>query len=148
MEFDALCSLTAETSMTEHNVTTIDRAVDELRATAFRPEIEGLRAVAVVAVLLYHAHLGPFRGGYIGVDVFFVLSGYLITRLMLSEIDRTGTVALPRFWARRARRILPASTLVVVTTVVATRWIADPLTQGFVNRSALAASSFVANILF
>jgi peptidoglycan/LPS O-acetylase OafA/YrhL len=148
VEFDALCSLTAETSMTEHNVTTIDHAVDELRATAFRPEIEGLRAVAVVAVLLYHAHLGPFRGGYIGVDVFFVLSGYLITRLMLSEIDRTGTVSLPRFWARRARRILPASTLVVVTTVVATRWIADPLTQGFVNRSALAASSFVANILF
>jgi len=114
----------------------------------FRPEIEGLRAIAVVAVLLYHARLGPFHGGYIGVDVFFVLSGFLITRLMINEVARSGTVSLPRFWARRARRLLPASALVVVATVVASRRMVDPLTQGFVNRSAVAASGFAANILF
>jgi peptidoglycan/LPS O-acetylase OafA/YrhL len=117
-------------------------------AADFRPDIEGLRALAVVAVLLYHAELGPFHGGYVGVDVFFVLSGFLITRLLLHEVDRTGTVSLPRFWARRARRLLPASTLVVVVTVIASRAVLDPLSQDFVNRSAVAASAFVANILF
>ncbi len=114
----------------------------------FRPEIEGLRAIAVVAVVLYHARLGPFHGGYIGVDVFYVLSGYLITRLMTGEVARTGTVALPAFWARRARRLLPGSTTVVAVTVLASSWLLDPLSQRFVNRSAIAASAFAANVLF
>ena len=114
----------------------------------FRPDIEGLRALAVLAVLLYHADLAGFDGGYIGVDVFFVLSGFLITRLLVSEVERTGTVSLSGFWGRRARRLLPASTLVVVVTLVASRFALDPLTQGFAARSALAASGFGANILF
>ncbi|MCU0505308.1 MAG: acyltransferase, partial [Chloroflexi bacterium] len=85
----------------------------------FRPDIEGLRAVAVVLVLLYHAGVPGFPGGYIGVDVFFVLSGFLITGLLLRELRGSGTISLPRFYARRARRILPASALVLVATVLA-----------------------------
>ena len=114
----------------------------------FRPDIEGLRAFAVVSVLLYHARLAHFDGGYIGVDVFFVLSGFLITRLIASEAETTGRVSLPGFWARRARRLLPASTAVLVVTVVASQFLVDPLTRGFVGRSAIAASVFGANLLF
>ena len=84
----------------------------------FRPDIEGLRAIAVALVVLFHAEIGPFGGGYIGVDVFFVVSGFLITSLLLGEVARTGTLSLPRFWARRARRLLPASCLVIVATVI------------------------------
>ncbi len=114
----------------------------------FRPDIEGLRALAVLSVLLYHARLAHFDGGYIGVDVFFVLSGFLITRLIASEVETTGRVSLPGFWARRARRLLPASTAVLVVTVVASQVLVDPLTRGFVGRSAIAASVFGANLLF
>lgn len=114
----------------------------------FRSDAEGLRALAVVSVLLYHADLLGFSGGYIGVDVFFVLSGFLITRLLVNEVGRTGTISLRHFWARRARRLLPASTLVLVATVIATGFLVDPLTRGFIVRSALAASAFAANILF
>src|SRR5215467_14506354 len=78
---------------------------------SFRPDIEGLRAIAVLLVVLDHAGVQLMRGGYIGVDVFFVLSGFLITGLLLREHDRVGRVSLPEFYARRARRILPASTL-------------------------------------
>ena len=114
----------------------------------FRPDIEGLRALAVILVLLYHARLANLGGGYVGVDVFFVLSGFLITRLLVAEVDHTGGIALGAFWARRARRLLPASTLVIVATLVASVVLLDPLTRGFTGRSAAAASVFGANLLF
>jgi len=104
--------------------------------------------VAVLLVLLYHAHLPPFRGGFIGVDVFFVLSGFLITSLLLRELGRTGTVSLANFWARRARRLLPASGLVLVATLVASRSMLDGLSQAELARDAIAASAFVVNIRF
>ena len=85
----------------------------------FRPDIEGLRAVAVVLVVLYHAGVPGFGGGYVGVDVFFVISGFLITGLLLRELDATGGISLARFYARRARRLLPAVALVIVVTLVA-----------------------------
>jgi peptidoglycan/LPS O-acetylase OafA/YrhL len=106
-----------------------------------------MRAVAVIAVLLYHAALGPFRGGYIGVDVFFVVSGYLITGVLLTEIG-DGVRVLPRFWARRARRLLPASAIVLVTTVIVGRFVLDPLTQRSLAHDAVAAAVFVVNIVF
>src|SRR5262245_46144444 len=84
-----------------------------------RADLEGLRAIAVVLVVLFHAGVKPLAGGYIGVDVFFVLSGYLITGLLVRELQATGRVALGSFYARRARRILPASLLVLVVTLVA-----------------------------
>ena len=118
------------------------------KAARFRPEVEGLRAVAVVLVLLYHAKLVGMTGGYIGVDVFFVLSGFLITSLLLRELTATGTVSLAGFWARRARRLLPASGLVVVATLIAGRLMLDGLSQGDLARDAIAACAFVANFRF
>ncbi|MEV4346321.1 acyltransferase family protein [Actinoplanes sp. NPDC049596] len=85
----------------------------------FRPDIEGLRAIAVTLVVLGHAGLPFLAGGYVGVDVFFVISGFLITTLLLKELTRSGRISLARFYARRAARLLPASTLVVVATLVA-----------------------------
>ena len=114
----------------------------------FRPDIEGLRAVAVLVVLLYHGKLGPFHGGYVGVDVFFVLSGYLITALLMKDLLVHGAASLPRFWARRARRLLPASCLVMLATLVAARFMLDPLAQGDLAHDALAASVFMVNIAF
>ncbi len=118
------------------------------KAARFRPEVEGLRAVAVVLVLLYHAKVLEMTGGYIGVDVFFVLSGFLITSLLLRELATTGTVSLPGFWARRARRLLPASGLVVLATLIAGRLMLDGLSQGDLARDAIAACAVVANFRF
>ncbi|MDQ5839588.1 MAG: acyltransferase, partial [Chloroflexota bacterium] len=81
---------------------------------SFLPEIQALRAVAVMMVVLYHYWPGTLKGGYVGVDAFFVISGYLITSHLLRESDRTGTVRLWAFYARRARRLLPASLLVLL----------------------------------
>jgi peptidoglycan/LPS O-acetylase OafA/YrhL len=79
----------------------------------YRAEINGLRALAVVPVILFHAGFGLFSGGFVGVDVFFVISGYLITSIILQELG-TGTFSLMRFYERRARRILPALFVVVL----------------------------------
>ena len=98
--------------------------------------------------MVFHADIGPFSGGYIGVDVFFVVSGFLITSLLLAEVARTGTIHLPSFWARRARRLLPASMLVVVVTLLIARMWYDPLLLGDVERDALAAAGFGVNVVF
>jgi peptidoglycan/LPS O-acetylase OafA/YrhL len=87
-------------------------------AIAFRPDIEGLRAVAVGLVVALHAGVTMVSGGYIGVDVFFVVSGFLITSLLIREERSTGRVSIPGFYARRARRILPAACLVIAVTVL------------------------------
>jgi len=117
-------------------------------AIGFRRDIEGLRAIAVLVVLLYHADLGPTSGGFLGVDVFFVLSGYLITSLLMKDLLLRGGRALPRFWGRRARRLLPASLLVVIVTLIAGRFMLDPLSQSDLANDALWASGFLINIKF
>lgn len=86
----------------------------------FRPEIQALRAIAVGSVVLYHLWPNRLTGGYVGVDVFFVISGYLIIGHLLRETEKTRRVDLAGFWARRVRRLLPASTLVLVATAIAT----------------------------
>ncbi len=96
----------------------------EIRARAvvpYLPGLDGLRAVAVVAVIFYHANHAWLQGGFLGVEVFFVISGYLITLLLVAESTRTGRISLRDFWLRRARRLLPAlwTLLVGVTTYVA-----------------------------
>ena len=84
----------------------------------FRPDVEGLRAVAIGFVVLYHAGVPLVSGGYIGVDVFFVISGFVITGLLLRERQVNGSTSIVSFYARRVRRILPAATLVIISTVV------------------------------
>ena len=84
----------------------------------FRPDVEGLRAVAVMAVVLFHSGLSAVPGGYIGVDVFFVISGFVITGVLLRERSTTNGTSLLAFYGRRCRRIIPAATLVIVVTVL------------------------------
>jgi len=93
----------------------------------FRPDIEGLRAIAVISVVLSHVGLLGFSGGYVGVDVFFVISGYLITRQLYGELDRRNKLSFRGFYARRARRILPAATLVIIVTLLAVYRYGPPL---------------------
>lgn len=114
----------------------------------FRPDIEGLRAVAVISVVLFHARIAYFSGGFVGVDVFFVLSGFLITRLLLREVVKTGTISLRHFWARRARRLLPASCVVVVVVVVAAQVLLAPIAQRPLATDAVAAGGFAINFVF
>jgi len=89
------------------------------RSRRYLPGLDGLRAISVVAVLLYHAELPWIPGGFVGVEVFFVISGYLITHLLLAEHARTGSIGLRRFWTRRARRLLPALYLVLALVALA-----------------------------
>lgn len=89
------------------------------KPSSFRPEIQALRAVAVSIVVIYHFWPGIIRGGYVGVDVFFVVSGFLITAHLVRELENTGQIRVVQFWARRARRLLPASLVVLAFTAVA-----------------------------
>ena len=113
-----------------------------------RTDIEGLRAVAVLLVLLFHAGVPGMGGGYTGVDVFFVLSGFLITSLMLDERTGTGRVSLGGFYARRIRRILPMSSLVAVTTLVASWLWLEPLRVRGLATDVLASAGFASNFVF
>ncbi|MGC2168518.1 MAG: acyltransferase, partial [Acidimicrobiales bacterium] len=92
---------------------------DDYRAE-FRPDIQALRALAVAVVVLYHADIPGVHGGFLGVDVFFVVSGFVITNVLLRERASRGTTSIPGFYARRIRRILPAATVVLIATVFAT----------------------------
>ncbi|TQL63893.1 peptidoglycan/LPS O-acetylase OafA/YrhL [Rarobacter faecitabidus] len=94
--------------------------VPEKRTSTMRTDVQALRTVAVLAVLLYHLWPTRLTGGYVGVDIFFVISGYLIVSHILAEVARSGTFHLGRFWARRARRLLPASLLTLLATILAT----------------------------
>ena len=115
---------------------------------AFRPDVEGLRAVAVALVVLYHVGVPHLGGGYVGVDVFFVISGYVITGLLLRERSATGHTSLVAFYGRRSRRIIPAAALVIVATVLATRIMLGVVSSAQVVSDARWASLFLANFHF
>ncbi len=110
--------------------------------------MEGLRAVAILGVVLYHARVSALSGGYTGVDVFFVLSGFLITRLLWRELGERRRISFANFYGRRARRLLPASALVLVSTVVASAYLLPPLEVAGVARDGLASALYVANYRF
>src|SRR5436190_13660699 len=100
--------------------TTADRSAGESRSRhKYRPHLDGLRAVAVVLVVAFHAGFSRLRGGFIGVDVFFVLSGFLVTRILLDDLNEQDRVRGRNFYARRARRILPAALATLVVTALA-----------------------------
>ncbi|MGW2545447.1 acyltransferase family protein [Kitasatospora sp. NPDC001574] len=110
---------------------------------AFRPDIEGLRGVAVLSVLAFHATVPAFTGGYVGVDIFFVISGFLITGLLLAR-----PIGLWDFASRRARRILPAAAVVLVATALAGGALLDPLRGTDLARDLIASAGQFANWRF
>ena len=107
--------------------------------------LDGMRAIAVLLVIAFHVRLPGFRAGFVGVDIFFVLSGFLITSLLLEEIRRTGRVSLSAFWARRARRLLPALVLVLLTVGVVTALTATYTERASMRGDLLATTGYVAN---
>lgn len=116
-------------------------------AVPYRPEVDGLRALAVLPVVLYHAGVPLFSGGFVGVDVFFVISGYLITSIILAELAQ-GEFSLVRFYERRARRILPALTVMMLACLpMAWLWL-DPLDLKAFAKSLVAVPLFSSNVLF
>jgi peptidoglycan/LPS O-acetylase OafA/YrhL len=114
----------------------------------FRADIEGLRAIAVVAVVLFHADVPGVSGGFVGVDVFFVISGFLITGLLWREVSTAGTVRLRRFYGARARRLLPASAAVGVVTAIASAVLLPPLQAWGVICDGIASALYVSNYWF
>ncbi|MEG5265942.1 acyltransferase family protein [Pseudomonas sp. JDS28PS106] len=116
-------------------------------ALGYRPEVDGLRAVAVLPVILYHCGLNWFPGGYVGVDVFFVISGYLITSIILAEM-LAGRFSLVTFYERRARRILPALFAMMSLCVPAAWVLLDPEDFKYFAKSLVAVPLFSSNLLF
>ena len=114
----------------------------------YRPALDGIRALAVIAVTAYHLDGDVLPGGFLGVDIFFVLSGYLIAGLLLAERDRTGRVSLTAFWVRRARRLLPALGGVLVAVAAYAQWWAPTTTLDRLRTDAWAAILYVANWRF
>lgn len=118
------------------------------KQTGFRTDIEGLRAVAVLAVVLFHADVPGIPGGFIGVDVFFVISGFLITGLLWREVSTAGTIRLRCFYGARARRLLPASATVGVVTAVASFFLIPPLLLKTFLVDGVASALYVSNFWF
>ena len=109
-------------------------------------QIQGLRAVAALLVTIYHAHLVP--GGFIGVDIFYVISGYLITGLIIREIDKTGRLDLNEFYQRRIKRLLPTSVFVLFITAIVGFFVLPAITRDALGRDLFAAAAYVSNYLF
>jgi peptidoglycan/LPS O-acetylase OafA/YrhL len=116
--------------------------------SGFRPDIEGLRAVAVLAVVLFHADVPGVGGGFVGVDVFFVISGFLITGLLWREANATGSVRLRSFYGARARRLLPASAAVGVITLIASAVLLPPLLARTAIGDGITSALYVSNYRF
>jgi peptidoglycan/LPS O-acetylase OafA/YrhL len=120
------------------------RSGDEAKVR-FVPGLDGLRGIAVLAVMLFHAGVQWTEGGLLGVDVFFVLSGFLVTSLLLSEHARTGTVKLRQFWARRARRLLPGLFVLLAGVCAYARWASAGTSPAQIRGDAFSTLAYVAN---
>ena len=119
----------------------LERVIMLTVGSSYRPEIDGLRAFAVLAVIAFHARLPGIEGGFLGVDVFFVISGYLITTILLNDLD-AGRFSLATFYERRARRILPALFVVMLASLpLALLWM-TPQNLKIYGESVTAVSVF------
>jgi len=116
-------------------------------ATGYRADIDGLRAIAVVAVILFHARFWPFSGGFVGVDVFFVISGFLITSIIKKEIDRRD-FSIAKFYERRVRRIFPALFFLLLAITPVALLVLLPVETVRFGQTLLATALFVANVYF
>ena len=113
----------------------------------YRPDIDGLRAVAVLSIVFYHLDIRPFTGGFVGVDIFFVISGFLITSIIVRELDN-GKFTIANFYERRARRILPALIAMLVVTLAIGLMILSPSQMQDLAQAAMASLLFSSNIFF
>ena len=120
---------------------------ERVREPAYRPDVDGLRALAVVLVVFFHAGLSHFVGGFVGVDIFFVISGFVIARMMLRERDATGTFSWRGFYLRRVRRLLPVALVVVIVTLIASAVVLPVSNQDRVALAAVAALTSTANLV-
>jgi len=118
------------------------------KAASYRADLEGLRGVAVLLVLFFHAHFSFIKGGFAGVDIFYVLSGFFITGLLLRECEYLNTISLADFYARRIRRLMPAALLVLAVTLIASFFILPRILIPGVAVDSIAAALFLANINF
>jgi peptidoglycan/LPS O-acetylase OafA/YrhL len=117
----------------------------ERAASTLRPEIQALRAVAVLVVVVYHLWPKTLTGGFVGVDVFFAISGFLITAHLLREVDRTGRISLPRFWAKRIRRLLPASLTVLAVSAAGVFFMVPQMYWGQFFKEIAASAVYAEN---
>ena len=127
--------------------------INYLMKLTYRPEIDGLRTIAVAVVILYHAQITifghqPFKGGFIGVDIFFVISGYLITSIILKELITTGTFSFKHFYERRIRRILPALLFVMLVSLPFAWLFLFPSSLIDFSKSILYSLGFSSNFYF
>lgn len=120
-------------------------AHDSAPGQGFRRDVEGLRAVAVVMVLLYHIGVGWAPGGFAGVDVFFVISGFLITGLLVREVERTGRISLLAFYARRAKRLFPAAATVLIATAALSFWLLPKTRWNEIGGDVFASAFYFIN---
>jgi len=118
---------------------------DSPAVSGYYPALDGIRAFAVAAVVLFHAGVTGVSGGFLGVDTFFVLSGFLITSLLLTERLRTGRIGLTAFWMRRVRRLIPGLLVMLAATVMTGHYLLDGDELGLLRTDALAALGYVAN---
>ena len=118
------------------------------RGTSYRGDIEGLRGIAVLLVVAYHAGIQRVSGGFAGVDVFFVLSGYLITGILVNQVTRTGRIDYVQFYARRMRRLLPAVTLTLLAVLAASALLLGPMERIEPALSAIATALYSSNLFF
>ena len=138
-----------ETSMHDRLTSAGPRSIRTiaLRSIAYRPDIDCLRAFAVISVIAFHYDIPPFRSGFVGVDVFFVISGFLITTIISSEIG-AGVFSLAAFYRRRARRILPAAFVMLAAVLAVSSFVLLPQDNISVASQALAMLTFCSNVLF
>ena len=114
----------------------------------YRPDIDGLRAIAVLGVVFFHVGIGQFTGGYVGVDIFLVISGYLISGILFAEHDRTGSIALGDFYFRRLKRITPALIATVAVSTICAVWLYSPALLRDYGESAWMSALSISNIGF
>ena len=118
---------------------------DKPQIRRFRPDIQGLRAIAILLVVLYHANVPGIQGGYVGVDVFFVISGFLITSQLVREVAKSGRLSLTRFYLKRVRRLLPAAVIVIVSTLYVAWEFAPPLLSKSLSVDGIFAALYTLN---
>lgn len=118
-----------------------------LKTLIYRPEIDGLRAVAVLSVILFHAGVSALQGGFIGVDIFYVISGFLITKIIVTALSKDH-FSFPAFYLRRIKRLLPAAIVMILLTMLFGFFILTPEQYELLAKSAIYSNLFMANVWF